>query len=255
MIVFHICFVNRHQIASLSLDFVMDFLCTSQNRFTCCLIFWIKRTHTHREAVQLWKGKLVSLRFAAWKILAGGWPLQPARTIAPVFACILEIGQSGGAYTVDARRFFLATKEGMPFGCCHMLCFERRTCRFYMLYGLWTLSCVELWNFRVEELVEWPVMTWWLQEICVNPWHSCDPPATWHCRILEVNGYTEGSEILEQLGRAELLKAWLRRLGAGDWEMLGVSEFMAISWLPRKLVSAWVEIGDHWCQRAAGLNL
>ena len=176
MIVFHICFVNRHQIASLSLDFVMDFLCTSQNRFTCCLIFWIKRTHTHREAVQLWKGKLVSLRFAAWKILAGGWPLQPARTIAPVFACILEIGQSGGAYTVDARRFFLATKEGMPFGCCHMLCFERRTCRFYMLYGLWTLSCVELWNFRVEELVEWPVMTWWLQEIMCKSMAFLWPP-------------------------------------------------------------------------------
>lgn len=88
------------------------------------------------------------------------------------------------------------------------------------------LSCVELWNFRVEELVG-------LQEVSVNPWHSCDPRNfPWnalghHWRILEVNGYTEGSEILEQLGRAELLKAWLRRgLGIGRcWGRLNLWRF------------------------------
>ena len=75
MIVFHICFVNRHQIASLSLDFVMDFLCTSQNRFTCCLIFWIKRTHTQRGCPALeGKTSIAPLR----SLEDPGWGVTPA---------------------------------------------------------------------------------------------------------------------------------------------------------------------------------
>ena len=231
MIVFHICIVNRHQIASLSLDFVMDFLCTSLNRFTCCSIFWIKRTHTHRACPAL-EGKTSIAPRPAWKILAGGWPLQPARTIAPVFACILEIGQSEGAYTVDARRFFLAAKEGMPFGCCHMLCFERRTCRFQMLYGLWTPKL--RWTVEFSSRTTcW--MTWWLQEISVNPWHSCDPPC-----IFDTTGGSWKSTATRRVQRSwsswDELNCW--KHGRGDWGLwigrcLGVwiyGDFMVILW-------------------------
>ena len=193
---------------------MMDFLCTSLNRFTCCS-FFESNAHTHTEPVQLWKGKLVSLRDQPGRSWLGGDPCSWARTTAPVFACILEIGQSGGAYTVDARNFFLVTKEGMPFGCCHMLCFERRTCRFQMLYGLWTPKLRWTVEFSSRRTC-WTSRS--ISKSMAFLWH---PLHLWHhWRILEVNGYTEGSEILEQLGRAELLKAWLRRLGAGDWEML-----------------------------------
>ena len=97
-----------------------------------------------------------------------------------------------------------------------MACFERRTDRFYMLYGLWIPKSRWAVEFSSRRTC-W--MTWWLQEISVNPWHSYDPPATSHGTPSDTTGGSWKSTATRRVQRSwsswDELNCW--RHGCGDW--------------------------------------